>query len=43
MWLYYGALPVGAALMSVRYASRLWRYCFRFDPARMTIFPAHEA
>jgi C4-dicarboxylate transporter DctQ subunit len=43
MWLYYGALPVGAGLMSVRYAIRLWRYCFRFDPARMTIFPAHEA
>jgi C4-dicarboxylate transporter DctQ subunit len=43
MWLYYGALPVGAALMTVRYLIRLWRYVFRFDPARMTIFPAHEA
>ena len=37
MWLYYAALPVGGALMTVRYALRLYRYALRFDPATMTI------
>ena len=37
LWLYYAALPTGSALMSVRYVIRLHRYCFRWDPARMTI------
>jgi C4-dicarboxylate transporter DctQ subunit len=37
LWLYYAALPTGAALMSMRYVIRLYRYCFRFDPATMTI------
>jgi len=39
MWAYYSALLVGAALMSERYLIRLYRYCFRFDPATMTVDP----
>lgn len=41
MWLYYAALPVGAALMSVRYVIRLYRYGFQFDPATMTVDAHH--
>jgi TRAP-type C4-dicarboxylate transport system permease small subunit len=41
MWIYYSALPVGGALMLVRYVIRLYRYIFRFDPATMTIFQRH--
>ncbi len=37
MYLYYLALPVGSALMVVRYCIRLGRYLFAFDPATMTI------
>jgi C4-dicarboxylate transporter, DctQ subunit len=37
MWIYYSALPTGGLLMTVRYAIRLWRYLFRFDPATMTV------
>jgi len=37
MWMYYGALPLGGLLMTVRYVIRLWRYLFRFDPATMTV------
>lgn len=37
MWLYYLALPVGGALMFVRYVIRLVRYAACFDPASMTI------
>jgi C4-dicarboxylate transporter DctQ subunit len=37
MWLYYLALPVGGALMFVRYVIRLVRYAAFFDPATMTI------
>jgi C4-dicarboxylate transporter DctQ subunit len=37
MWIYYAALPAGMALMFVRYAIRLYRYAFRFNPATMSI------
>ncbi|HEY3793377.1 MAG TPA: TRAP transporter small permease [Bradyrhizobium sp.] len=37
MWIYYLALPVGSALMLVRYIMRLIRFTFFFDPATMTI------
>jgi len=42
MWIYYAALPVGSALMSVRYAIRFYRFCFRYDPAAMTIGILHH-
>jgi len=38
MWIYYLALPVGSALMLVRYIMRLVRFVFFFDPA-MTVGP----
>src|ERR1700761_7997956 len=37
MWIYYLALPVGSALMLVRYLMRLVRFMFYFDPATMTV------
>jgi C4-dicarboxylate transporter, DctQ subunit len=37
MWIYYLALPVGGALMLVRYIMRLVRFAFFFDPATMTV------
>ena len=37
MWIYYSALPVGGLLMTARYAIRLYRYIFAFDPETMTI------
>ena len=37
MWIYYAALPAGGGLMTLRYASRLYRYLFRFDPQKMVI------
>lgn len=44
MWIYYASLPAGGALMTVRYAIRLYRYLFHFDPATMTVghIPGHE-
>jgi C4-dicarboxylate transporter DctQ subunit len=44
MWIYYSALPTGGALMAVRYAGRLVRYLFRYDPATMAVGQpgAHE-
>ena len=39
------AMPVGGALMTVRYLIRLYRYLFRFDPATMSVgygIPEHE-
>jgi C4-dicarboxylate transporter DctQ subunit len=39
MWIYYLALPVGSALMLVRYIMRLVRFAFFFDPATMTVGP----
>jgi C4-dicarboxylate transporter DctQ subunit len=38
MWIYYLALPVGSALMLVRYIMRLVRFVLFFDPA-MTVGP----
>jgi C4-dicarboxylate transporter DctQ subunit len=37
MWMYYLALPVGGALMGVRYAFRLLRYLLRYDAATMRV------
>ena len=37
MWIYYTSLPVGGALMFGRYAIRLIRYLFFFDPRTMTV------
>jgi len=37
MWIYYLALPVGSALMLVRYLVRLARFTLYFDPATMTV------
>lgn len=37
MWIYYLALPVGSALMAVRYTIRLFGFAFHFDPATMTV------
>lgn len=37
MWIYYLALPVGGALMGVRYLVRLVRYAAFFDPASMAV------
>lgn len=44
LWIYYLALPMGGALMLGRYAIRLVRYAFFFDPLTMTVghLPAHE-
>lgn len=37
MWIYYLSLPIGSALMAVRYTIRLVRFAFYFDPATMTV------
>ena len=37
MWIYYAALPAGGALMAVRYAIRLARFVFAYDPATMVV------
>ena len=42
MWIYYAALPLGSALMAVRYVIRLWRFVLRFDARTMTIHSGHE-
>ena len=46
IWIYYTALPVGGALMLIRYVIRLIRYALFFDPRTMavghTIVLAHE-
>jgi C4-dicarboxylate transporter DctQ subunit len=42
LWLYYAALPVSAALMSMRYARRLWQFCLAFDPATMEVHSGRE-
>jgi len=44
LWIYYLALPTGGALMLGRYAIRLIRYAFFFDPQTMTVghLPVHE-
>jgi C4-dicarboxylate transporter DctQ subunit len=46
IWIYYTALPVGGALMLIRYVIRLVRYVFLFDARTMsvghTLVLAHE-
>jgi C4-dicarboxylate transporter, DctQ subunit len=46
IWIFYTALPVGGALMLIRYIIRLIRYAFFFDPRTMsvghTVVLAHE-
>jgi C4-dicarboxylate transporter, DctQ subunit len=46
IWIYYTALPVGGALMLIRYVIRLLRYLFFFDAGTMsvghTLVLAHE-
>jgi C4-dicarboxylate transporter, DctQ subunit len=42
MWIYYLALPVGSALMLMRYVMRLVRFAFYFDPATMTVGQTHQ-
>ena len=42
MWIYYLALPVGSALMLVRYVMRLVRFALYFDPATMTVGQSHH-
>jgi C4-dicarboxylate transporter, DctQ subunit len=42
MWIYYLALPVGSALMLIRYLMRLVRFTFYFDPATMTVGQSHH-
>ena len=37
MWIYYLALPVGSALMLLRYLMRLVRFVLYFDPETMTV------
>jgi C4-dicarboxylate transporter, DctQ subunit len=37
MWIYYLALPVGSALMLLRYLMRLVRFTLHFDAATMTV------
>ena len=44
MWIYDLSLPTGGALMGIRYAIRLARYLWHFDPATMRAGHAiHEA
>ena len=42
MWIYYLALPVGSALMLVRYLMRLVRFTLYFDPETMTVGHSHH-
>ncbi|MCJ2072426.1 TRAP transporter small permease [Methylobacterium sp. J-030] len=44
MWIYYLALPAGAASMAVAYVIRLVRFAWRYDPDRMNVghVAAHE-
>jgi C4-dicarboxylate transporter DctQ subunit len=43
MWIYYGCLPLGAALMTLRYLRRLARYVWRWDAATMAPRSGHES
>lgn len=43
MWLYYTTLPFGAALMSLRYLRRLYRYLCRYDAHTMAVQSGHES
>lgn len=37
LYLYYLGMPIGFGLMVIRYAMRLYRYLFMFDPETMVI------
>jgi C4-dicarboxylate transporter, DctQ subunit len=45
LWIYDLSLPVGSALLVLRYAMRLWRFALRYDPATMRVGDvlAHES
>lgn len=43
MWLYYATLPLGAALMTLRYLCRLHRYLCRYDPHTMAVQSGRES
>jgi C4-dicarboxylate transporter DctQ subunit len=43
MWIYYGSLPLGAALMTLRYLRRLARYLWHWDAATMAPQSGHES
>ena len=43
MWIYYAALPTSMALMTLRYARRLYCYLFRYDPGTMSVKTGHES
>lgn len=43
MWIYYAALPVSAALMSIRYIIRLHQWTLRFDPEHMEVQSGRES
>jgi C4-dicarboxylate transporter DctQ subunit len=42
MWIYYLALPIGSALMLMRYLMRLVRFTLYFDPETMTVGHSHH-
>lgn len=37
LWVYYSAIPVSGALLAPRFAIRLWRWSFRYDPGAMRL------
>jgi C4-dicarboxylate transporter DctQ subunit len=41
LWIYYAALPVGMALVAIRYLIRLYQYVFEYDPGVMIIQSGH--
>ncbi len=43
MWLYYASLPLGAALMTLRYLRRLARWLWQYDAATMAPRSGHES
>jgi TRAP-type C4-dicarboxylate transport system permease small subunit len=43
MWLYYGALPAGFCLMTLRFSLRLYTYLFKYDPNVMSIQSGRES
>lgn len=43
MWIYYLSLPVGAALMTLRYLVRLANFTLWFDPETMSVHSGRES
>lgn len=43
LWIYYACLPTGAALMTLRYAARLYRFTMKFDPHTMAVHSGRES